>query len=118
MKLVATQRLGKLYLTLASYHSKDCDYDKAIKWYQKALEISKTEHSHHVLYEKALTGLGIAMFHTGDKKAIKSIQKAQMFSEKEIEIGKYDRSNFIILIVNFIRISINLLTVNFLLKRW
>ena len=118
MKLIAIQRLGKLYLTLASYHSKDCDYDKAIKWYQKALEISKTEHSHHVLYEKALTGLGIAMFHTGDnEKAIESIQKAQSFSGKEIEIGKYDRSviNFIFLIVNFIRILINLLK---RLKRW
>ena len=76
---------------LASVYSKDCDYDKAIEWYQKALEISETEPTHYIWYEKALTGLGIAMFYVGDTEtAIESIKKAQ----KKIETGNYDLSYF------------------------
>ena len=91
IKAKACQHLVCLYLTLASVCSKDCDYDKAIKWYQKALEISETEPTHHILYEKALTGLGIAMFYVGDTEtAIESIKKAQ----KKIETGNYDLPYF------------------------
>ena len=43
MQLVVIRRLGLLYLTLASDHSEDHDYDKSIEWYQKALEISEAE---------------------------------------------------------------------------
>ena len=91
MKWVATQRLGKLYLTLASDYSNDCDYDKAIEWYQKTLEICETESGDQVLQVKANTGLGIASFHIGDTEtAIESIRKAQSFSRKEIATGKSD----------------------------
>ena len=89
MKWVATQRLGKFYLTLASVHSNDCDYEKAIEWYQKTLEISETKSGDQVLQVKANTGLGIASFHIGDAEtAIESIRKAQSFSRKEIATGK------------------------------
>ena len=93
MKLVVTQRLGKFYLTLASDYSNDCDYDKAIEWYQKTLEICETESGDQVLQVKAHTGLGIASFHIGDTEtAIESIRNAQSFSRKEIATGKSDSS--------------------------
>ena len=93
MKWVVTQRLGKFYLTLASVHSSDCDYDKAIEWYSKALEISGTVHSHHHLHEKALRGLGIARFYKRDTETtMEPIQKAQSFSQKRIDTGKSDSS--------------------------
>ena len=89
LQLVATQRLARLYLALASDHCEHCDYDKAIEWYQKALEISEIKPTHHLLHEKALIGLGIAMLYVGDTDtAIRSIEKAQLFSAKKIETGK------------------------------
>ena len=92
MHLIATERLARLCLALASVHSRDCDYDNAIEWYQKALEISRTESTHNPLHEKALTGLGIATFYIGDTEtAIESIQKAQSLSKKEVETGNFDQ---------------------------
>ena len=41
MQLVVTQKLGKLYLNLGLEQFKQCDYDKAKEWYQKALKISE-----------------------------------------------------------------------------
>ena len=59
MQLVVTQKLGKLYLNLGLEQFKQCDYDKAKEWYQKALKISETEPTDYLLHEKTLTGLGI-----------------------------------------------------------
>ena len=74
LQLVATQRLARLCLALASVYFRDCDYDKAIEWYQKALEFTGTDPANHLLHEKALTGLGIAMFYIGDTQtAIESM---------------------------------------------
>ena len=105
IKLLAIQRLGELYLTLASEHLNDCDYDKAIKWNQKALDISGTEPAHQILHEKALTGLGIAMIYTGDTAtAIQLIQKARSFAEKEVAAGKYNPTIRFVIKNNFIQI--------------
>ncbi|CAB4028510.1 tetratricopeptide repeat [Paramuricea clavata] len=81
MQAVAIQRLGTLYLTLASICCKDGDYEKAITWYENALNISGKEiNDNRLLHEKALTGLGTTWFRLGDTgKAMESIQKAQKF---------------------------------------
>ncbi|CAB4020574.1 tetratricopeptide repeat 28-like [Paramuricea clavata] len=82
IQVVAIQRLGKLYLTLASICSKDCDYEKAIKWYEKALNIFGKEPIDYLLQEMALTGLGVAYFNLGDtEKAMESIHQAQKFAK-------------------------------------
>ena len=75
-------------LTLASVCSKDCDYEVAKEWYQKVLASLGTEPNDHFLHEKALTGLGIALFSLGDtKEAIESIQKAKTFAKEETGRG-------------------------------
>ena len=105
IKLLAIQRLGELYLTLASEHLNDCDYDKAIEWNQKALDISGTEPADQLLHEKALTGLGIAMIYTGDTEtAIQLIQKARSFAKKEVAAGKYNPTIKFVVKNNFIQI--------------
>jgi tetratricopeptide (TPR) repeat protein len=83
MQVVAIQRLGTLYLTLASACCKDGGYEKAITWYENALNIfGKEPNDHRLLYEKALTGLRATWFSLGDTetKAMESIQKAQKFA--------------------------------------
>jgi tetratricopeptide (TPR) repeat protein len=84
MQVVTIQRLGTLYLTLASACCKDGDV-KAITWYENALNIfGKEPNDHRLLYEKALTGLkAITWFRIGDAeaKAMESIQKAQKFAQ-------------------------------------
>jgi tetratricopeptide (TPR) repeat protein len=84
MQVVAIQRLGTLYLTLASACCKDGGYEKAITWYENALNIfGKEPNNHRLLYEKALTGLRATWFSLGDTetKAMESIQKAQKFAQ-------------------------------------
>jgi pentatricopeptide repeat protein len=84
MQIVAIQRLGKLYVTLASVCCKDGDYEKAITWYENALNIfGKDPNDHRLLYENALTGLRATWFSLGDTetKAMESIQKAQKFTQ-------------------------------------
>ena len=88
----AVQKLGTLYLTLASVCCEDCDYEKAIQWYEKALNLVGTKFSDHLelLQEKTLTGLGLAWFNLGDiKKAIESIQEAKKFVGKKTDASKY-----------------------------
>jgi tetratricopeptide (TPR) repeat protein len=86
----AAQGLGKLYLTLALFSSKECDYKVAIDWYEKTLEIFETELNDNVLEEKALTGLGVAWFELGNTaKAIAFIQEARKFAKKETDRGNY-----------------------------
>ena len=92
----AVQKLGTLYLTLASVCCKDCDYEKAIEWYEKikALNLAGTEFSGslELLQEKTLTGLGLAWFNLGDiDKAIEFIQEARKFVKKETDAGNYLR---------------------------
>jgi tetratricopeptide (TPR) repeat protein len=84
MQIVAIQRLGTFYLTLASVCCKDGDYEKAITWYENALNIfGKYPNDHRLLYENALTGLRATWFSLGDTetKAMESIQKAQKFTQ-------------------------------------
>ena len=97
MQAVAIQRLGTLYLTLASVCCKDGDYEKAITWYENALNISgKEPNDHRLLHEKALTGLGTILFRLGDtEKAMESIQKAQKFV-KDTRTGKLIINCFIL----------------------
>ena len=85
MQIVASQKLGRLYLTLASISSKDGDYDKAKKCYQKALIISGTEPIDDQLGEQALIGLEEAW------RNLRSKAKATHSSEepKEVDPGEY-----------------------------
>jgi tetratricopeptide (TPR) repeat protein len=77
-------------INLASVCGKDCDYDMAREWYGKALHILGTELSDHLLKEKALTGLGIALFKLGyTQKATESICNARKFAEEKTEKGNY-----------------------------
>ncbi|CAB4042016.1 tetratricopeptide repeat, partial [Paramuricea clavata] len=86
MQVVAIQRLGTLYLTLASV-CKDNDYNKAIKWYKKALDNSGKEPIDRLLHEKALTGLGVAWLTLGNsEKAIEQIHKVQQFSKMDADM--------------------------------
>ena len=91
----AVQGLGTLYLNSASDLVKVGDDERAVEWYEKALSLFQTEWNEHLelLYEKVLTGLGIAWFHLGDtEKAIKSIQEVKANVQKEFaEAGKYTR---------------------------
>ena len=94
IKTRAIERVGTLYLNLASVCCKDCDYEKAIEWYEKikALNLAGTEFtkSLELLKEKTLTGLGLAWFNLGDiEKATKSIQEAKKFVKKETDASKY-----------------------------
>ena len=90
MQLVVIRRLGLLYLTLASDHSENHDYDKSIEWYQKALEISEAKPTDQVLRDKALTGLGLTWLNLGDNaKAIESTRAAQEASIKEEDAGQH-----------------------------
>jgi tetratricopeptide (TPR) repeat protein len=97
MQVVVIQRLGTLYLTLASVCSKDNDYEKAIKWYTKALDISEKKPIDRLLHEKALTGLGLAWLNLGNsEKAIESIHEVQQFAEMEADKGNhYDYNCFL-----------------------
>ena len=95
MQKVAMQRLGKLYL-MASICYKDCDYEKAIEWRKKAIEwnektldIFGTEHSDHLLHERALIGLGIDWFNLEyTEKAMESIHEAKNVA-KNTDTGSY-----------------------------
>ena len=90
MQVVAIERLGPLYLTLASSCCKYYDYKKAIEWYEKAFDISRTETNDHLFREKVLTGLGAVWFSLGDSaKAIKYILEAQNVPSKEDDIGNH-----------------------------
>lgn len=83
-------KLGGLYLILASVCCKDCDYGKAIECYQKALTISEAEPTDHLLREKALTGLAIALFNLGhNKEAMESIYAAQEDFKMEAKTGNH-----------------------------
>jgi tetratricopeptide (TPR) repeat protein len=87
-QVVAIEKLGTLYLTLASICCIDYDYKKAIEWYEKALEIPGTESNYHLFREKVLTGLGAAWFNLGDsEKANEYILEAQNVAAKEADIG-------------------------------
>jgi tetratricopeptide (TPR) repeat protein len=89
MQVVAIQGLGTLYLTLASICSKEFDYEKAIEWHEKALDILGTEPCDHLLHEKVLTSLGVAWFNFGDtEKAMESIHEAQNVA-KNTDTGSY-----------------------------
>ncbi|CAB4022095.1 tetratricopeptide repeat [Paramuricea clavata] len=91
MQVVSIHKLGTLYLTLASICSKDYNYEKAIKWYEKALDISRIEPIDRPMHEKALTGLGIAWLNLGNnEKAIESIDEVQQFAKMEADM---DSSN-------------------------
>lgn len=92
MQMIAKQRLGISCLTLASVCSKDRDYDTAVRWYEKALDVFGTKRNNCLLREKALAGLGVAWFNLGcTEKAIESIQKAQKFAKTETNTGMYFR---------------------------
>jgi tetratricopeptide (TPR) repeat protein len=92
MQMIAKQRLGISCLTLASVCSKDRDYETAVRWYEKALDVFGTKRNNRLLREKALTGLGVAWFNLGcTEKAIESIQKAQKFAKTETDTGMYFR---------------------------
>jgi tetratricopeptide (TPR) repeat protein len=84
----AIQELGTLYLTLAADFSKDCDYERAIDWYKKALALFGTEFRYHILQAKSLTGLAFAYFNLGaTEKAIDFIQDAEKIVKKETDTG-------------------------------
>ncbi len=95
IQVVAIQRLGTLYFTLASVCSKDCNYETAIKWYESVLDIFGTEPVDYILHEKALTGLGVSWFNIGDtEKAMKFIHEAQKFA-KNNTAGNYYKLVFV-----------------------
>ena len=90
MLLLASQKLGRLYLTLASVYSKDFDYDKAVELYRKTLEISEADPNDCLLHEKARTGLGTALLNLGhNEEAIELINAAQEASKKETNTGNH-----------------------------
>ena len=95
IKMKAFQGLGTLYLNSASDLMKDCDYEEAIKSYEKALNVSRTEccdhHDQGLLQEKALAGLGVAWFNLGDaEKAIERLREARALIQKSpFDAGKY-----------------------------
>jgi tetratricopeptide (TPR) repeat protein len=75
---------------LASICSKDYDYEKAINWYEKAMDISGIEPIDRLLHEKALTGLGVAWLNLGNnEKAIESIDEVQQFAKMEADMGNH-----------------------------
>ena len=94
-QVVAIQRLGTIYLDLASVCCKDCDYEKAIEWYEKALDIFRKQPNNRFLYVKALTGLGATWFSLGNnEKATEAIQEAQKLATKESDTaGNYCKYN-------------------------
>ncbi len=95
MQAVAIQRLGTLYVTLASVCCKNCDYEKAIEWYENALDVLRTQPNNRFLHLKALTGLGTTWFSLGNtEKATEAIQAAQTLAKKESETGYYYEYNF------------------------
>jgi tetratricopeptide (TPR) repeat protein len=69
-------------LNLATVCGKDCDYEMAIEWYEKALYIVRTEVNDDILKDKALTGLG------DTRKAIEEIQEAEKLA-KDSNTGNY-----------------------------
>ncbi len=88
LEWIVKQKLGSLCLTLASVCIKDRDFETAIKWYNKALDVFGSESNNHLLRKQALSGLGLAWFNLGDTaKAVESIQEAQKFAEKETNTG-------------------------------
>jgi pentatricopeptide repeat protein len=95
MEAVAIQRLGTLYVTLASVCCKNCDYEKAIEWYENALDVLRTQPNNRFLYVKALTGLGTTWFSLGNtEKATEAIQEAQTLAKRESDTGYYYEYNF------------------------
>jgi tetratricopeptide (TPR) repeat protein len=103
MQIIAIQRLGTLYLTLASVCSKECDYGQAVQWYKKVLDISGTERDEvHLLHEKALIGLGVAWLNLGDtEKAIEYIREAKRFAVKKADTGNHFNYNCFVENTNF-----------------
>ena len=81
MQLVATQTKGRMYLTLASVYSKDCDYEKAIECYEKVLNISGKEPIDDHLLKEAQNGL----------TSIRDVQKS---GEKKADAGKKKRLSY------------------------
>ncbi len=78
--------------TLASAYCKDGDFEGAIEWHEKALNLDETEFSdnYELLQEKILTGLGLAWENLGDiEKAIECINEAQKFVKKETDASNY-----------------------------
>ena len=93
LEWIAKQKLGSLCLTVALICIKDRDFEKAIKWYQKALNVFGSEPNNHLQRHEALIGLGLAWFYLGDtEKAVESIEEAQKFAEKETNTGIHFRS--------------------------
>lgn len=90
MQIVASQKLGRSYLTLGSVSSKDGDYDKATECYQKALNISGAEPSNDQLREQALIGLGEAWVNLrSNEEVVHSIDEPENVNEKETDRGDY-----------------------------
>ncbi len=94
MQAVAIQRLGTFYLTFASVCCKDCDYEMAIEWYEKAFDILRTQPNNRLLHVQALTGLGASWFSLGNtEKASEAIQEAQKLAKKESDTGNCHEYN-------------------------
>ena len=102
MQIVASQKLGRLYLTLGSVSSKGDDYDKATKCYQEALIISGTEPIDDQLREQALDGLGKAWLNLrSNEEVIHSIVEPKNAAKKEVDPGEYYLiSIFVNMIIN------------------
>ena len=81
---------GTGYLDLATVYSKECGYETAVEWYEKALGIFEVEANNDLLKEKALTDLGIAQFNLGNiKKATELFQSVRELANEGSSKGNY-----------------------------
>ena len=97
MQMVASQKLGRLYSTLASVSSRDGDYNKATRCYQKSLNISGTEPIDDQMREQALIGLGEAWLNLqSNEEAMQSIEEPENAAKKEVDPGEYYLINMIL----------------------
>lgn len=90
IQIVASKKLGKMYLSVASVSSKNGDYETATKYYQKAWVLCGTQPIDDQLREQALTGLAEASFNRqSNEEAMRSIDEPKNVARAGAVPGEY-----------------------------
>ena len=90
IQIVASKKLGKMYLSLASVSSKNGDYETATKYYQKAWVLCGTQPTDDQLREQVLIGLAEASFNRqSNEKAMRSIDEPKNAAKAGADQGEY-----------------------------